>query len=133
MNRDIRVLIVEDNPHVCETIKDCITGLKCSFKEVDDEEHALGAMGSNDFDVIFLDIGLADIDGLEILKKARQTRSDLAPVIVLTGYLDEAHKKRASELEIFAYLTKDQLSTQVVTAMITQALESGDGLHEQEN
>jgi CheY-like chemotaxis protein len=133
MHRDIRVLIVEDNPHVCETIKDCIKGLRCSFKEVDDEEQALGLMTSDDFEVIFLDIGLADIDGLEILKRARQTRSDLAPVIVLTGYMDEVHKKRASELKVFAYLTKDQLSTQTVTAAITRALGSGGRLYGQEN
>ena len=133
MHGDIRVLIIEDNPHVCETIKDCIAGLRCSFTEAEDEGQALGLMSSDEFDVIFLDIGLADIDGLEILKKARQNRSDLAPIIVLTGYLDEAHKKRAGELDVFAYLTKDQLSTLVVTTAITQALASRGRLYGQEN
>jgi two-component system KDP operon response regulator KdpE len=133
MGNDIRVLIIEDNNHVCETIKDCTAGLRCSFIEAEDEEQALESISSKDFDVIFLDLGLAEVDGLEILRKAQQLRSDLAPVIVLTGYLDENHKKKAQELGIFDYLTKDQLSTKVVTIAITLALKSRNKLYGKEN
>jgi CheY-like chemotaxis protein len=133
MGESIQVLLIEDNIFVRDTIKDCTAGMKCSFEEAEDEKEALELISDHDFDVIFLDVGLPGEDGFEILKKAKQLKPDLAPVIVLTGYMQQAHKMRAEALGAFAFLTKAQLSTKEITIAITMAIKSRVKSHGEEN
>jgi len=124
MTEVIRVLIIEDNKFVRDVLRDCTTGLTCSFTEVENETEALERIRTEDFDVIFLDLGLPEGDGLETFRKAKEMRADLPPVVVLTGHRQEARRKKAEELGVFDYLTKDQLSTEEITSRIRIALES---------
>jgi CheY-like chemotaxis protein len=133
MPDDIRVLIIEDNYLIREAIKDCTAGLTCSFTEAEDEREALSHIGSQDFDVIFLDVGLPEADGLETLRMAKELRPDLPPVVILTGYLDEARRRKAEEIGVFEYLTKNQLSTPAITRVIALALNVTAKRHAKEN
>jgi two-component system response regulator HydG len=101
----IRVLIIDDEvPHaeaVAESLERvgyaCVmahSGLK-GAKKLDDEE----------FDVILTDLRMEDMDGLAILRKAKQVLPD-AEVVVITGYGDVKTAVEAIKQGAANYLTK---------------------------
>ncbi|WP_433835184.1 response regulator transcription factor [Flavobacterium anhuiense] len=101
----MNVLIVEDNKELAVEVYDflCNAGYIC--KSANNCADALEEFGSNDYDVMLLDLGLPDGDGFEVLQAIRKTKSKIA-VIVLTarGELDD----RINGLHLGAddYLTK---------------------------
>jgi two-component system response regulator (stage 0 sporulation protein F) len=54
---------------------------------------------------VFLDLGLPDMHGLDVLKKIREVDAT-AKVYILTGFDDDAMRQKAKELGATAYLTK---------------------------
>lgn len=101
----MRILLVEDD----EILSDGISkALKQSGYAVDhvasglDADHALG---TSNFDVLILDLGLPQLDGLEVLRRLR-SRKDKLPVLILTAR--DRLEDRVTGLDFGAddYLTK---------------------------
>ncbi|MEO1209696.1 MAG: response regulator transcription factor [Cyanobacteria bacterium J06638_20] len=79
-----RILIVEDNPHIVDFLK---TGLKAhgfTLLVAEDGNQAVQLAHSDNFDLLILDLGLPDKDGLEVLREIRG-QGELLPIIVLTA------------------------------------------------
>lgn len=57
------------------------------------------------YDVVVLDLGLPDIDGLEVLRRIR-TGGNAVPVIIVTARSGEEHRTRSRELGVDDYLVK---------------------------
>ena len=79
-----RILIAEDNPHITDFLE---TGLRAhgfTTLVAKDGREAARLACSEDFDLIILDLGLPDKDGLVVLKELRGQGESL-PVIVLTA------------------------------------------------
>lgn len=80
----MRLLLVEDDPLLGEGIEQ---GFNLQGETLDwlrSGQHALDALASSDFDLLILDLGLPDIDGLEVLSELRR-RGDQIPVLILTA------------------------------------------------
>jgi len=80
----MRILVVEDEKKVASFIK---RGLEEEYYAVDvahDGEEALYLAGTNDYDVIILDILLPKVDGLQVLDQIR-TQGHTVPVLMLTA------------------------------------------------
>ncbi|WP_278019578.1 response regulator [Flavobacterium ginsengisoli] len=113
----MNVLIVEDNKELAVEVYDflCNSGYIC--KIANNCAEALEEFGSNDYDVMLLDLGLPDGDGFEVLQAIRKTKSKIA-VIVLTarGELDD----RINGLHLGAddYLTKPFALTELASKNI---------------
>jgi DNA-binding response OmpR family regulator len=69
-----------------------------------DGAEALAMVGARHPDLVILDIGLPDIDGLDIARELRRT-SDI-PIIMLTARVDESDRLRGLELGADDYITK---------------------------
>ena len=68
---------------------------------------ALEMLEKDDFDLMLLDLGLPDIDGLEVLEKLRNSRKiGQLPVIVITGREKMRDKVKAFELGAVDYINK---------------------------
>ena len=78
------VLLVEDSKIIRKVNLDYLQGLGCSVDTAEDGKQALDLL-QNKYDLILLDIGLPDIDGLEICKWIRSHGIE-TPVIFLTAY-----------------------------------------------
>jgi two-component system KDP operon response regulator KdpE len=87
--------------------------------EASDGSRALAQLLNNP-DVITLDLGLPDIDGLELLRRLRERRDDL-PIVVLSCRSEEAIKVQALDFGADDYITKP-FGMNELTARIRAAL-----------
>lgn len=101
----MKVLVVEDDKAVFEPL---IDGLRRNGFEVEHviyAAHVLGAVtSSSGFDVVLLDLGLPDGDGIDVLREVRRV-SDI-PVIIATARGDEADRIVGLELGADDYVVK---------------------------
>lgn len=118
------VLLVEDDPKIASFIK---KGLRREGFQVDWVEtgvEAIARLDEGGVDVQLLDLGLPDIDGLDVLRVVRDRGMDV-PVIVITGRSDPRDRAIALSLGVRAYLTKPfrwaDLLAEVRTAMAQTA------------
>ena len=104
MNENIKILIVEDDRAVRNLIS---TTLQINDYEYDlaiDGKNALQLMTSNKYDIVFIDLGLPDIDGIEIIKKFRDFST--TPIIVISARTHDEDKIEALDAGADDFLTK---------------------------
>ncbi|HVT19224.1 MAG TPA: response regulator [Thermoanaerobaculia bacterium] len=122
MNQTRRVLIVDDKVLVRQTLRDALQGFDCLFKEAANGVAALRLLETTDFDVIFLDLKLPDLSGIEVLSKARKLRKLLGKVIILTGLPEPKTREEANRLGAFRYLTKNPLNWKEIRSVFAEAI-----------
>lgn len=104
MNKNIKILVVEDDRAVRNLIS---TTLQINDYEYDlaiDGKNALQLMTSNKYDIVFIDLGLPDIDGIEIIKKFRDFST--TPIIVISARTHDEDKIEALDAGADDFLTK---------------------------
>ena len=99
-----KVLVIEDEAPIRKLLRTGLTSQGFEVLEASDGHRALAQLFSNR-DVITLDLGLPDVDGLELLRRIRERRDDL-PIVVLRSRSDEAVKVQALDLGADDYITK---------------------------
>ncbi len=89
-----KVLLVEDDLIIQIVHQNYLQELGCEVNLAGNGEAALAAM-QNYYDLIFMDIGLPDILGTEVIKEFRKkyTQNKHVPIIVLTGFSSESNKE----------------------------------------
>jgi DNA-binding response OmpR family regulator len=102
----MKIIIIEDDPDIVSMIT---LTLKIRWSESEIISSGLGAEGVrmvkiNDPDLILLDLGLPDIDGLDVLRKIRAFSG--APVLILTVRNDDSDIVAGLELGADDYMTK---------------------------
>lgn len=101
-----RLLIVEDDAGLAETLKAALEAENYSVKHVDNGEEGLRAASEEHFDLLLLDLVLPRLTGLEICRRLRE-RDNKTPVIFITGEKkEEIDKVLGLELGGDDYLTK---------------------------
>jgi len=129
----VRILVVDDDPAIRKTLG---TNLARHGYDVDTAEtgyQALDRYSRKKHDLILLDLGLPDIDGLEVIQQVRQRAS--TPIIVLSVREAEHPKVAALDLGADDYLTKpfgvEELLARIRVALrhaVQQAAPSGGSL-----
>ena len=120
-NNKYKILIVEDEANIRSFIK---ANLETSdYQVLCAETCALGIMmyASHRPDLIVLDLGLPDRDGLDLIQKVRE--SDTVPIIVLSARSNERDKVEALDLGANDYITKP-FGTEELLARIRAVLRS---------
>jgi two-component system, OmpR family, KDP operon response regulator KdpE len=100
----LKVLIIDDEPPIRKLLR---MGLSTQGYEILDAPNGKTALAllENKPDLVILDLGLPDMQGLDLLATIR-ARNDAVPVIVLSSRGDESGKVRALDLGADDYLTK---------------------------
>lgn len=83
-----RVLVVEDDEPIAAPLVRAIRRDGHEVHWVRTGADALAAVATDAFDVVVLDLGLPDIDGIEVCQRLRRTDRDL-PILVLTARSEE--------------------------------------------
>jgi two-component system KDP operon response regulator KdpE len=98
------ILLVEDDPALRRALRTMMRSRDLDAIEVGTGEEAVVVASGGTVDVIVLDLGLPDIDGLDVLRRVRSF-SDV-PVIVLTAHHEQSEKIRALDAGADDYVTK---------------------------
>jgi two-component system KDP operon response regulator KdpE len=98
------VLVIEDEPPIRRLLRTTLTAQDYRVLEAADGEEGLSLLRHERPDVLILDLGLPDIDGLELI---RRIRAELpVPIVVLSSRDDEKGKVEALDLGADDYVTK---------------------------
>jgi two-component system KDP operon response regulator KdpE len=100
----LRVLVVDDEPPIRKLLRMGLAAQGYQTVEAADGKTALELMAERP-DLIILDLGLPDMQGLELLRMMR-ARNDSVPIVVLSSRSDEAGKVQALDLGADDYVTK---------------------------
>lgn len=121
----MRILVVEDDLHLLQQIKEVLTGQGYVVDTATDGEQAHYMGSVEPFDAVVLDLGLPQIDGLTVLKRWRAENMTM-PVLILTAR-DSWHEK-VSGMDAGAddYVTKP-FHTQELLARIRALLRRATG------
>ena len=99
-----RILVVEDDAEIVEALRRGLTGHGYDVQVAGTAREALDALRQRPADVILLDLGLPDLDGIEVVRRVRETGS--TPIVVLSARDNEAAKVEALTLGADDYLSK---------------------------
>jgi DNA-binding response OmpR family regulator len=100
-----RVLIVEDEPRLVSFLEKGLRSNGFTISVAEDGATALAAASDQDFDLVILDLGLPDIDGLDVLREVRK-RGEHLPVIILTARDEVTDKIGGLDRGADDYVTK---------------------------
>ncbi len=101
----LRVLVVEDDPPIRRFLRTSLGAQGYQVLEAETGNGALGLFARAAPDFVVLDLGLPDIDGLEVIRRLR-AQGSAVPIIVLSSRGDEAGKVQALDLGADDYVTK---------------------------
>jgi DNA-binding response OmpR family regulator len=99
------LLIVEDDPRIADVLVKGLAKQGFEAECVTTGSEAIGRIEAGGIDLLLLDLGLPDIDGLDVLGVLRD-RGIAVPVIVITSRSDPRDRAAALELGVRDYLTK---------------------------
>ncbi|MFB7051814.1 response regulator [Streptomyces vinaceus] len=99
-----RVLVVEDDPQLVRALKINLQARKFEVAEAGDAGAAIRLAADRKPDVILLDLGLPDMDGVEVIKSVRGWSR--VPILVLSARHTSEEKIRALDAGADDYVTK---------------------------
>ena len=102
--RPLQVLIIDDEPPIRKLLRMGLGAQGYRVFEASDGKTAMQEL-ANSPDLIILDLGLPDVQGLELLREIR-SRNDSTPIVVLSSRVEEPAKVHALDLGADDYVTK---------------------------
>ena len=107
------ILIVDDNHDAADTLQQRL--LECGYRcyTAYDGNSALTAIRATRFDAVILDLGLPDVDGLDVARLLRRELNDPPPFIALTGYGQDSDLVATKNAGFHAHLTKPVLPEEI--------------------
>lgn len=104
MKKNLRILIIDDEPQIRKFLRISFEAYGHKIEEVSTGNEGLKILPLYNPDLIILDLGLPDIDGIDVLKKIRENNN--TPVIILSVRNEEQTIISALDLGANDYLTK---------------------------
>ncbi|HBV97836.1 MAG: Fis family transcriptional regulator [Peptococcaceae bacterium BICA1-7] len=104
MKNKVRILVVDDEVQILKLLGVTLTSHGFEVAEATTGQEALGLVGSYKPDIVILDLGLPDMDGLEVINRLREWTK--TPIIILSARQQENDKIIALDAGADDYLTK---------------------------
>jgi two-component system, OmpR family, KDP operon response regulator KdpE len=124
----VRVLIVDDEPPIRKLLRMGLTAQGYHVLEAPDGATALDLIAEKP-DLVILDLGLPDMEGLDLLRSIR-AQNERVPIVVLSSRGDEAAKVQALDIGADDYVTKpfgtDELLARMRAALRHQLQVQGE-------
>ena len=114
MNKPL-ILVVEDDPSVRNLITTTLKSNNYAYITAANGETAIAAATTQQPDILFLDLGLPDMDGIAIIKRIRSWSQ--MPIIVISARSEDADKVAALDAGADDYLTKPFSVTELLARL----------------
>ncbi|MEL6794197.1 MAG: response regulator [Pseudomonadota bacterium] len=115
---DGKVLIVEDEPHIVESLRFILNRAGFEVTAVEDAESGMASLASQRPDVMVLDAMLPGASGFEMLRAIRATPAISAlPVLMLTAKGQRRDREVAEDIGADMFMTKPFANAEVVDAV----------------
>jgi len=101
-----RILMVEDDPDSRETMKLLFEHLGYEVRAVATAKEALEAFAEQKPSVVITDVGLPDMNGLELVRQLRERAGDSLVILTVSGYGRPSDKKAADAAGVDEHLVK---------------------------
>lgn len=115
---DTYILVVEDNPINQTVMRAMLAKLGCRVDVASNGQQAITQFKKHEYDLIFMDIGLPDLDGLQVTKSLLELEKKLhrkhIPIIALTAHVMEEDRKNCMNAGMTEVLTKPIVHAQLV-------------------
>jgi two-component system KDP operon response regulator KdpE len=102
---EVPVLVVDDEAAIRRLLRTSLAPQGFQVEEAADAAGALAAIAAHPPDLVLLDLGLPDADGIEVIRKLRAA-GNRVPIVVLSSRGDERGKVEALDLGADDYVTK---------------------------
>jgi CheY-like chemotaxis protein len=122
MNATHKVLVVDDDPVVGSSIDRVLSPRGYAVITAANGEEALERLAHEVYDVVYTDIRMPGMDGLEVARRIKAT-SPWLPVVIVTGYGTEQNELQAIEMGTAGFLRKP-LSPEVIEGSLDRAVAS---------
>ncbi|MBE0616331.1 MAG: response regulator, partial [Proteobacteria bacterium] len=99
------VLVVDDEKNIRLTLTQSLRALEVETDTAVNGEEALAKLGQAAYDLLLLDLKMPGMDGMEVLRRTRETLPEL-PVVILTAYGTVASAVEAMKLGAVDFLQK---------------------------
>ncbi|MBW2575428.1 MAG: response regulator [Deltaproteobacteria bacterium] len=103
--RKYEILLVDDDPFILKSIGPALESEGYNITTADNGKEAVEMVARNDFDLVLTDMVMESVDGMDVLKAAKEVNPDTM-VIILTGYADMASAIDAFRLGVDDYIPK---------------------------
>jgi two-component system, OmpR family, KDP operon response regulator KdpE len=101
---ELHILLIEDEPQIRRFVRTALESGGYRVHEADTGERGLIEAGTRNPDLLIVDLGLPDMEGVDLIKEFRSW-SD-APILILSARSDEREKVEALDAGADDYLTK---------------------------
>ena len=110
-----KILVVEDDPTVRNLITTTLKSNNYTYITAANGESAISAATTQQTDIVFLDLGLPDLDGVEVIKRIRSWSQ--MPIIVISARSEDGDKVGALDAGADDYLTKPFSVTELLARL----------------
>lgn len=119
-----KVLVVDDDPVVAKSFDRVLSGKGYAVITARNGEEALSKISNENYDVVFTDIKMPGMSGLEVAERIKASQPWL-PVVIVTGYGSDAYEARAEAAGVSGFLRKP-LSPDMIEGSTDKALHERD-------
>lgn len=104
--RKLKLLFVEDEEELLQIICDALSKLEINYLTASNGVEALEVIENNsDIDAIITDINMPHMNGLEMIKRLKESGNEL-PIIIMSAHTEEEYIEKAKDFGVTEYLLK---------------------------
>ena len=130
MNANLKVLVIDDDAVVGRSFDRVLSDKGYDVSTALSGEEALQTMNDSEFDVVFTDIKMPGMDGLEVTERIKE-RCPWTPVVVITGYGTDDNEARAAVLGASGFVRKP-LTPEMIENVTLKAVNDAEAVAEVE-
>ncbi len=115
-----KILVVDDDPVVAKSFDRVLAGKGYAVISAADGEEALRKLNAETYDVVFTDIKMPGMSGIEVAERVKKSQPWL-PVVIVTGFGSTENEARAEAAGVSGFLHKP-LSPEMIEGSTEKAL-----------
>jgi DNA-binding NtrC family response regulator len=120
MSAQRKVLVVDDDPVVGQSFDRVLSRKGYAVITAANGDEALAKLATETYDIVFTDLRMPGMDGLEVAEQVK-ARQPWTPVVIVTGYGSKPSEDRARALGVAEFLNKP-LSPEMIEDSAAKAL-----------